>query len=85
MLGEPDVYPFTGDDDDADAILLVLKVQQGILDAIPPEHRSKPFGEFMSRADIEALTALNHIASYLDNREQYAKMADELRGYLVIE
>lgn len=81
----PDSYPFTGDDGDADAIRIVLRIQETILDRIPPEHSSKAFGEFMSHEDILSITVLNHITAYLDNREEYAKMADEVRGYLVIE
>lgn len=39
----------------------------------------------MNRADVESITVLNHMCAYLDNREEYVKIADELRGYLVIE
>jgi hypothetical protein len=81
-----DLEPFTGDDGDADAIMLLLGISKKILDAIPREHRLKPFGEFMAREDIETLTAINHIVTYLDQGPaKYAEMADELRGYMVIE
>ncbi len=81
-----DDEPFLGDDGDADAIMLLLGITKKILDAIPREHRRKPFGEFMGREDIETLTVINHIVTYLDQgAAKYATMADELRGYMVID
>ncbi len=86
---ELDAYPFTGDDGDADAIRMLLDIQNAILDRVPRKHGNKPLGElvgeFLTHDDIETLTVLNHITNYLDNRAEYAKIADELRGYLVIE
>lgn len=77
-------YPFTGDDGDADAMRILLAVQKRILDAAKARPQ-QPLGEFMAREDIEALTLLNHMTAYLDNREEYAKMRPSLYGYLVID
>jgi len=82
---DPFDYPFTGDDGDADAVALLLDISKKILRNQPSHRNDQPMGEFMSREDILSITVLNHITAYLDNREEYAKMADELRGYLVIE
>jgi hypothetical protein len=78
-------YPFTGDDGDADAIRLLLTVQRRIIKAYGPQPGDRAMGEFMSDEDLAAFTLLNHMEAYLDNREEYAKIADELRGYLVID
>lgn len=78
-------YPFTGDDGDADAIRILLAVQERIIKAYGPQPGDRALGEFIGPEDIESLTVLNHICAYLDNREEYVKIADELRGYLVIE
>lgn len=82
---DTDAYPFTGDDGDRAAIRLLNKIGKDLLLNQPPHRSNQPMGEFMTAKDIETLTLINHITCYLDNRAEYAKIADELRGYLVIE
>lgn len=75
-----------GNDDDNDAAKILLAANKLIMqEAGPPAYPQQPLGEFMSPRQLEGLVMTFHAIDYLANRAHYARIADELRGYLVIE